>query len=357
MTEPTTAEWTLKRLNSEVVGSGPASCEDMTPEQARAAMAQILTDDPAPTTLGAFWLANRWKRNTPEELGAFVDVMVEESVERAQPSCDPVDCGANYDGKEDSAILGVGAAAIAAAAGTPVVIHSGVAVPSQKAHSYKDVLVALGIQSELSPEASAAMADATGVGYYFQPQFNPLVHDRYRERDEMGVRTFINTIETLANPAGAATHIGSFYHPSFGQKMIETIQQAATLDINRVVMVQGMEGYDDLRPGETPIREWQGGPDIDEYAIETSEYGLNCSPDELTVDNVGADSADITESVLTGDRTDHWRDGMVLNAAVRIYAGGGGHDLAEAHEMATNALDSGEAAAVLESLQEFSPDS
>jgi len=110
-------DWPLKRLMTDVCGSGHKSADDLTRAQATEAFERILADEPDPTTLGAFWLANRWKRNTAEELGAYVDVMCER-VEYAEPDADPVDCGANYDGKGRSAILGVAAGVVAAAAGT-----------------------------------------------------------------------------------------------------------------------------------------------------------------------------------------------------------------------------------------------
>ena len=147
-------EWPLKRLMTKVVGSGPKSAEDMTAEQAREALRRILAGEPDETTLGAFWLANRWKRNTPEELAAYADVMREESVVTAEPDADPVDCGANYDGKHTTALLGVGAGLVAAAAGTPVVVHSGDRVPTQKATAYKHVLDELGVRTELEPGES-----------------------------------------------------------------------------------------------------------------------------------------------------------------------------------------------------------
>ena len=136
-------EWPLERLMTEVVGSGHKSADDMTRAQASEAFRRVLDGEPDPTTLRAFWLANRWKRNTPEELAAFVDVM-DEDVETAAPDCDPVDCGANYDGKGRSAIFGVAAGLVAAAAGTPVVAHSGDRVPTQRQDAYKHVLDARG---------------------------------------------------------------------------------------------------------------------------------------------------------------------------------------------------------------------
>jgi len=178
-------DWPLKRLMTDVCGSGHKSADDLTRAQATEAFERILADEPDPTTLGAFWLANRWKRNTAEELGAYVDVMCER-VEYAEPDADPVDCGANYDGKGRSAILGVAAGVVAAAAGTPVVVHSGDRVPTQKQDAYKHVLDELGVHTELTPSDSADMVDETGFGFYYQPAFNPAIDDLFDRRDQMG---------------------------------------------------------------------------------------------------------------------------------------------------------------------------
>jgi anthranilate phosphoribosyltransferase len=86
MTEATdeSGDRPLRRLLTEVVGSGHTSADDVSRAQATLAFRRILDGEPAPTTLGAFRLANRWKRTAPEELAANVDVMAE-SVERAAP--------------------------------------------------------------------------------------------------------------------------------------------------------------------------------------------------------------------------------------------------------------------------------
>jgi len=192
-TNATEEEWPLVRLMTEVVGSGHKSADDMTRPQASQAFRRILDGEPDQTTLGAFWLANRWKRNTPEELGAFVDEMAADT-HTAAPDCDPVDCGANYDGKGRTAILGVAAGLVAAAAGTPVVVHSGDRVPTQKQDAYKHVLDELGVETDLAPEDSAAMTDEVGFGFYYQPNFAPAIDALSDRRAAMGVRTFVNTI-------------------------------------------------------------------------------------------------------------------------------------------------------------------
>ncbi|ELZ96929.1 anthranilate phosphoribosyltransferase [Haloferax mucosum ATCC BAA-1512] len=346
-------EWPLKRLMTEVVGTGTKSAEDMSREQAMEAMRRILAGEPDHTTLGAFWLANRWKHNNAEELAAFTDVMAEH-VEYAEPEVDPVDCGANYDGKGKTAVLGVGAGVVAAAAGTPVVVHSGDRVPTQKQDAYKHVLDELGVRTELEPDESADMVDDTGFGFYYQPNFNPTIHALWERRDNMGVRTFVNTIETIANPAKASTHLGSFYHLAFAKKMVNTFEASEHHDLHRVVMFQGMEGYDDIRPGYTKVAEWTDG-EFDDFEIETAEYGMDFEYDDLGVDeaDVAGDSARITEAVLTGEREDRFADAVAVNAALRIYAREDADSIQEGLEMARDAIDSGAAADVLEDLRAF----
>ncbi|QSG04030.1 anthranilate phosphoribosyltransferase [Natranaeroarchaeum sulfidigenes] len=350
-------EWPLKRLMTAVVGSGPKSADDMSRAQAREAFQRILGDEPDQTTLGAFWLANRWKRNTPEELAAYVDVMAEESTVVAEPEADPVDCGANYDGKHSSALLGVAAGVVAAGAGTPIVTHSGDRVPTQKETAYKHVLDELGVRTELDVEESAEMVDETGFGFYYQPAFNPGIDDLFERRDMMGVRTFVNTIETLANPANADVHLGSFYHLAFAKKVVDTFRESEQVSPGKVIMFQGMEGYDDIRPGYTKVAEWEadGTEDgtFEDYEIETPEYGMDFEEEDLQVDDVQADSATITEDVVTGEREDHFADAVALNAAFRIYAGGDADTLDDGLEAARTAIDDGSAAAVLEDLRAF----
>ncbi len=349
-------EWPLKRLMTEVVGSGHKSADNMDRSQSREAFQRILAGEPDHTTLGAFWLANRWKRNTPTELAAYTDVMREESVRVAEPDCDPVDCGANYDGKHTTAVLGVGAGLVAAAAGTPVVTHSGDRVPTQKACAYKHVLEELGIRTDLEPAESAEMVDETGFGFYYQPNFNPGIHSLYDRRDQMGVRTFVNTIETIANPANADVHIGSFYHLAFAKKTTDLVAESEQLDFSRVIMFQGMEGYDDIRPGYTKVAEWNRGEEEHEftdYEIETADLGMDLESEDLEVENLEADSASITEAVLTGERTDGFADAIALNGAFRIYARGDVDTFEAGLKQARAVIDDGSATAVLEELRAF----
>ncbi|WP_368085926.1 anthranilate phosphoribosyltransferase [Haladaptatus cibarius] len=326
------------------VGSGPKSAEDMSYEQAYSAFERILSGDADPTALGGFWVANRWKRNTPEELAGFLDAMRENSVQAVSPNANPVDCGANYDGKRETALLGVAAGLVSAAAGVPVVVHSGDRVPMTEGCAYRHVLAELGVETDLEPEASAEMVDSVGFGFYDQSRYNPGVDALSDRRSEVGVRTFINTVETLANPADTRVHLGSFYHLSFAKRIIETLRESRTSTVERAILFQGLEGYDDIRPGYTKVAEWSdGSKELTDYEIETANYGMSFERDDLEVADVPADSAKITEAVLSGERDDKFADAVALNAAFRIYAGNDAESLEDGLEMAKAVIADGEA--------------
>jgi anthranilate phosphoribosyltransferase len=181
----------------------------------------------------------------------------------------------------------------------------------------------------------------------------------------MGVRTFVNTIETLANPSRASVHLGSFYHLPYAKRLVRTFQRSETAAVERVLMFQGMEGYDDVRPGSTVVAEWDaegalGGdasaPDDDgiaDFEIETAAYGMDFESDDLRVDDVAADSARVTRAVLDGDRDDRFADAISLNAALRIYAAGDAPTIGDGLDAARAALEDGDAAAVLDELRAF----
>ncbi|WP_423745706.1 anthranilate phosphoribosyltransferase (plasmid) [Haladaptatus sp. SPP-AMP-3] len=329
------------------VGSGPKSADDMDYEAAKFTFAEILSGDVSPVALGGFWVANRWKRNTPEELAGFVDAMREDSVSVAAPDCSPVDCGANYDGKSRTALLGVASGLVAAAAGTPVVVHSADRVPVSDGCAYRHVLAELGVDTDLDPETSAEMTDEVGFGFYDRARFNPGVAALEDDRRALGVRTFVNTVETLANPADASVHLGSFFHTTFGERIVNTFAESRTQDVERVLMFQGLEGYDDVRPGRTTVVEWDGAE------IETDRHGMDFDGDALDVADVPSDSARITEEVLSGERDGDLADAVAFNAALRQYARNDVQSIDDGVERARNALADGSAADRLVALRQF----
>jgi len=242
-----------------------------------------------------------------------------ERVEYAEPDADPSTAAPTTTTAGDAPRSSASRRRRRGRRGAPlVVVHSGDRVPTQKQDAYKHVLDELGVHTELTPSDSADMVDETGFGFYYQPAFNPAIDDLFDRPRPDGVRTFVNTIETtLANPAGASVHLGSFYHLAFAKKVVDTFVESEFHDLDRVLMFQGMEGTTTCAPGYTKVAEWDGtraaagtkretpaarGASFDDFEIETAKYGMDLEEEDLAVDDVAVESAEITEAVLTGAR-------------------------------------------------------
>jgi len=340
----------LMRLMTEAVGSGPKTADDMSREQAGEALRAILTGVAHPVTVGAFLCANRWKHNTWEELAGYIEAMRSYQIRTAPARSGVVDCGANYDGKTRTALLGVAAGLVAAAAGVPVALHSGDRIPTKYGCTYTHVLDALGVPTDLSPEESARSLETTGFGFYYQPRYNPRFHALLDYRNHVGVRTFLNTIERLANPADAHIHLGSFFHLPFARKIIRALTALRSCRYERILLFQGLEGYDDLNPRRTKMVEWRDGA-VREFELEPATLGFTFTRKAVQVKNLPETSARITREVLSGARRDHFANAVALNAALRIYAGSDQTSLGEALAVAQSVIQGGQGMAVLEQLQ------
>jgi anthranilate phosphoribosyltransferase len=118
-------------------------------------------------------------------------------------------------------------------------------------------------------------------------------------------------------------------------------------------MFQGMEGYDDVRPGSTTVAEWDEGAALEDFTIETPEYGMDFESEDLHVDDVAADSAEITLDVLSGERRDQFRDAVLVNAALRMYARGDVATLDDGIDEAERVISDGSAEHLLADLCAF----
>lgn len=129
--------------------------------------------------------------------------------------------------------------------------------------------------------------------------------------------------------------------------MINTLSESRTQNVERVLMFQGLEGYDDVRPGHTTYVEWDGAE------IETDRHGMEFDADALDVEDVATDSAEITEAVLTGERDGDLADAVAFNAGLRLYARDDVKSIDDGVERARDALADGAAEDRFVALRQF----
>jgi anthranilate phosphoribosyltransferase len=321
---------------------------DLSREEAREAMGQIMDGEATPAQIAGFLVALRAKGETADEIAGCAEAMRSHVLAVRPQRDDLVDtAGTGGDGAR-TINISTAAALVAAAAGAGVAKHGNRAVSS--ASGSADVLEALGFNLELEHGRIAQSIDELGFGFLFAPTHHPAMRHAAAVRRELATRTVFNVLGPLTNPAGARAQVVGVYAPDLVRTIAEVLAQ---LGARRAFVVHGAGGIDELSPaGPNRVCEVVDGAVYDR-TIDPQELGVaRCSVEEL-VGGSPAENAAAIRDIFAGARGAR-RDAVLLNAAGAIAAGGHAGDLREGLELARAAVDSGAAAERLEQLAAFS---
>jgi anthranilate phosphoribosyltransferase len=322
---------------------------DLSREEARATMAQIMAGESTPAQIAGFLVALRAKGETADEIAGCAQAMREHVVRVSPRRHDLVDVvGTGGDGA-NTYNISTAAALVAAAAGAAVAKHGNRAASS--ASGSADVLEALGFEVELPPERVERSIDELGFGFLFAQAHHPAMRHAAPVRRELATRTVFNVLGPLTNPAGARALVLGTYSPDLARTLAEALVR---LDATRAYVVHGAGGIDELSPcGPNLVCEVEEGR-VREYELDPLELGLErCHPDELRGGDPATNAAALRE-VLGGRGSGGHRSAVILNAAGGIAAAGHAETLREGIGAAREAIDSGAASARLDELVEFS---
>ena len=321
---------------------------DLSRDEARAVMNEIMGGEATPAQIGGFLVAMRLKGETADEIAGCAEAM-REHVLAVRPARDDLVDTAGTGGDGTGTInISTAAALVAAAAGAGVAKHGNRAVSS--ASGSADVLEALGFRLELPPARIERSIDELGFGFLFAPNHHPAMRHAAPVRRELATRTVFNVLGPLTNPAGARAQVVGVYAPTLVRTIAEVLAQ---LGARRAFVVHGAGGIDELSPtGPNLVCEVADG-EVHEREIDPLELGVpRCGPEELRGGSPEENAAAIW-AVFEGESGGR-RSAVLLNAAGAIAAAGHAADLREGLGLAKDALDSGAAATRLEELIRFS---
>ncbi|MBN1294473.1 MAG: anthranilate phosphoribosyltransferase [Candidatus Latescibacteria bacterium] len=322
--------------------------ENLTSNEARAVMEQIMNGEATDAQIGGFLVAMRMKGETVEEITAFTQVMREKAT-HIDPGKrkDVLDtCGTGGDRAHTFNISTV-AAFVAAGAGIAVAKHGNRSVSSQCGSA--DVLKELGINIDITPERVSECLQQVGIAFLFAPKLHSSMKYAIGPRRELGIRTFFNILGPMTNPAGANRQLIGVYSADLVDKMAGVLAELGSV---RAFVVHGCDGLDEITTTrETIIAEVRNGLVL-VSTINPGDFGVERSfPGSLTGGDA-AENAVIFRSVLSGEKGPK-RDIVLLNSAFAICAGGRAESPEEGIEMARESIDSGNAMNKYEALKEF----
>jgi len=312
-------------------------------EEAARGFQTMMSGEATPSQMGALLMALRVRGETVEEITGAVSAMREKML-RVRAPAEAVDVVGTGGDASGSFNISTCAALIVAGAGVPVAKHGNRALSSRSGAA--DVLSALGVNIELTPEGVSRCIEQAGIGFMFAPAHHPAMKNVGPTRVELGTRTIFNLLGPLSNPAGVKRQMVGVFSRHWIEPLALVLKN---LGSQCVWVVHGSDGLDEITTaGTTYVAALQDGQ-VRTFEITPEEAGLQrVKPDALR--GGGADeNARALSDVLKG-RKGAFRDVAVLNAAAGLMVAGRAKDLKMAVALAQKSIDSGEAEGRLQRL-------
>ncbi len=321
------------------------SGQSLSMEDASLVMREIMEGEATPAQLGAFLTALALKGETTQEIAGMAKVMREMALQ-VKVDGELIDTvGTGGDGK-NTFNISTATAFVAAGAGLKVAKHGNRAASGSCGSA--DVLEALGVQIELSPEAVAQCVNEVGVGFMFAPAFHPAMRYAGPVRREIGIRTVFNILGPLTNPAGAQTQLLGVAFPELGGIMAEVL---GFLGSHHAMIVHGHGGLDEISlSGDTSVWEVRGG-EVEEWTLHVEDTGLPETPIEAIRGGTKEENAATMRRVFQGEQGPV-RDMVLLNSAGVLMVGDQAESIRKGVEMSAGIIDSGAALAKLDQMIE-----
>lgn len=321
---------------------------DLSRARTRAAMDQIMSGQATDAQIGAFLVALRIKGETVDEIAGCAEVMREKATPIATTRPDLIDtCGTGGDGS-GTFNISTAVAFVACGAGLAVAKHGNRSISSHCGSA--DVLDALGVNVEASPEKVGECIDEVGIGFLFAVALHGAMKHAIGPRRELATRTVFNVLGPLTNPAGAKRQLLGVYDSALTEALAGVLGQ---LGSERALVVHGSDGLDEITlTGPTQVSELRDGQ-VSTRQIDPRDFGLQRVPAEALQGGDAAYNARILREVLDGWEGPR-RDVVLINAAAAIAVGGRAEDMTAGLELARASIDSGRACRALERLVEVS---
>ncbi len=322
--------------------------QNLSIEQMRAVMRQIMTGGVTDAQLAGFLIALRCKGETVDEIAAAAEIMRELATKVTVSGAHVIDTCGTGGGGVNTFNISTCSAFVVAAAGGQVAKHGNRAVSSRSGSA--DLLEAAGINLNLTAEQVAECVATLGVGFLFAPNYHGAMKYTRNARKELGVRTLFNLLGPLVNPASAPNQLIGVFDRHWVEPVAQVLKK---LGSEHVLVVNAEDGLDEISIATpTHVAELKHGM-VSTYTITPEQFGFNrASLAELAVDNAVA-SLVIIQAVLNNE-AGAARDIVQLNAGAAIYAANITDTLAAGIETAGQVIASGAAHAKLNALIAYS---
>ena len=325
----------------------------LTADEAEETMNEIMAGAATQAQIGAYLTALHMNGETADEIVGSMRALRAHVSRIPTKQAKLIDVVGTGGDKSNTFNISTTTAFVVAGAGVPVAKHGNRAASSQSGAA--DVLNALGVKVDLTPEQVGQCIDTIGIGFAFAPTHHPAMKNVAGARREINQRTIFNIIGPPSNPAFARHHLLGVWDRKYVRIMAEVLVQ---LEDVHALVVNGsspqVAGIDELTTaGLNTVAEVRNGR-LTEYQLDAFDYGFK----PATLDDLGGGSPDfnaaITRAILSGDDVQARCDVVLLNAGAALYAADAAADIKAGIEIARESIKSGAALKKLDALVEMS---
>jgi anthranilate phosphoribosyltransferase len=312
-------------------------------EEAARGFDTMMSGEATPSQMGALLMALRVRGETVDEITGAVTAMREKML-RVRAPVDAIDVVGTGGDASGSFNISTCAAFIVAGAGVPVAKHGNRALSSRSGAA--DVLGALGVNIDLSPEQVSRCIREADIGFMFAPAHHPAMKNVGPTRVELGTRTIFNLLGPLSNPAGVKRQMVGVFSRQWIEPLAHVLKN---LGSEAVWVVHGSDGLDEITTaGATHVAALENGV-VRTFEITPEDVGLERVKPEALRGGEAKENALALGDVLKGKRS-AFRDVAMLNAAAGLMVAGRAKELKQGLALAQTSIDSGEAAVRLQRL-------
>jgi anthranilate phosphoribosyltransferase len=318
--------------------------EDLGFEGAHEAMGIIMRGEATPAEISGFLVGMRVKGESPGEIAGCVTALRDHVVPVRPVRDDLVDVvGTGGDGA-GTINISTAAGVVVAATGVGVAKHGNRALSSLAGSA--DVLEAWGVAIDLGPDDIATLIDEVGFGFMFAPNHHPAMRFAGPVRRELAIRTVMNLLGPLTNPAAVRRQVIGVARPELVDVFAQVVRELGT---ERTLVVHGAGGLDELSPAGLSLMATVEGDEIRKESVSPKTLGfVRCTVEELRGGNA-QDNAFAIRAVFAGAKGPK-RDAIVLNAGAGLLAAGRAASLEDGVSTASEAIADGSAEQTLNRL-------
>ncbi|MCI8936289.1 MAG: anthranilate phosphoribosyltransferase [Lachnospiraceae bacterium] len=318
--------------------------QDLTYDEAYAVINEIMSGETSPTQNAAFLAAlstKSTKAETTDEIAGCAAAMRDHAT-KVFPGMEVMEIVGTGGDSAQSFNISTTSALVAAAGGVKIAKHGNRAASSQCGTA--DCLEALGVNIDQSPEKCTQLLEKAGICFFFAQKYHTSMKYVGSIRKELGIRTVFNILGPLTNPASPARQLLGVYDES----LVEPLARVLTsLGVKHGMVVYGTDKMDEISASApTKVCEFHEG-EYRTYTISPEDFGLSSCKKEELVGGTPAQNAEITRSILKGEKGPK-RNAVLLNAGAALYIGGKAASFKDGITLAAELIDNGSALSVLD---------